>query len=188
MRACTLRKPIASPVAFTRRRRRPTPTPSILPSVHGEIRAWDSPGPRRGSTKGRGGPKKKSTKDHQKRNPRARRAQLRGKSGNRYTHRIGFVRFVGSVPYFCFNAVCPGIIDTPMVQQLVGGREAADKAIILTRQPIGRPGAPEEIAEPVAWLCSDAASLITGLPWPRTEVSPHNWFIGTFAKSGHLSG
>ena len=53
------------------------------------------------------------------------------------------------------NAVCPGIIDTPMVQQLVGGREAADKASILTRQPIGRPGTPEEIAEPVAWLCSD---------------------------------
>ena len=86
------------------------------------------------------------------------------------------------------NAVCPGIIDTPMVQQLVGVREAADKASILTRQPIGRPGTPEEIAEPVAWLCSDVASLKTGLPWPWTEVSPRNWFIGTIAKSGHLSG
>ena len=60
------------------------------------------------------------------------------------------------------NAVCPGIIDTPMMDRLVAGREDY-AAGIPTRQPIGRKGTPEEIAEAVAWLCSDAASLVTGL-------------------------
>ena len=60
------------------------------------------------------------------------------------------------------NAVCPGIIDTPMMDRLVDGREDY-ASTIPTRQPIGRKGTPEEIAEAVAWLCSDAASLVTGL-------------------------
>jgi NAD(P)-dependent dehydrogenase (short-subunit alcohol dehydrogenase family) len=60
------------------------------------------------------------------------------------------------------NAVCPGIIDTPMMDRLVMGREEY-AAAIPTRQPIGRKGTPDEIAEAVAWLCSDAASLVTGL-------------------------
>ena len=61
------------------------------------------------------------------------------------------------------NAVCPGMIDTPMVQRLIGGRDAEYEASIPVRQPIGRLGTPEEIAESVTWLCSDAASLVTGL-------------------------
>ncbi len=61
------------------------------------------------------------------------------------------------------NAVCPGIIDTPMMDRLIGGREADYEASIPSRQPIGRLGTPAEIAESVAWLCSDAASLVTGL-------------------------
>ena len=61
------------------------------------------------------------------------------------------------------NAVCPGIIDTPMVRRLAGGREADYEATISVRQPIGRLGTPEEIAESVTWLCSEAASLVTGL-------------------------
>ena len=61
------------------------------------------------------------------------------------------------------NAVCPGIIDTPMVQRLMGGRGADYEASIPIRQPIGRLGTPEEIAESVTWLCSGAASLVTGL-------------------------
>ena len=61
------------------------------------------------------------------------------------------------------NAVCPGMIDTPMVQRLIGGRDAEYEATIPVRQPIGRLGTPEEIAESVTWLCSDAASLVTGL-------------------------
>ncbi|MCH8892955.1 MAG: SDR family oxidoreductase [Chloroflexi bacterium] len=60
------------------------------------------------------------------------------------------------------NAVCPGIIDTPMMDRLVEGRDDY-AAAIPTRQPIGRKGTPDEIAEAVAWLCSDAASLVTGL-------------------------
>ena len=60
------------------------------------------------------------------------------------------------------NAVCPGIIDTPMMDRLTTGQEDYAAAIPY-RQPIGRLGTPEEIAEAVAWLCSDAASLVTGL-------------------------
>ncbi len=61
------------------------------------------------------------------------------------------------------NAVCPGIIDTPMMSRLIGGRGTEYEATIPVRQPIGRLGTPEEIAESVTWLCSDAASLVTGL-------------------------
>ena len=57
------------------------------------------------------------------------------------------------------NAVCPGIIDTPMVQRLIAGRQTDDEE---PQRPVGRLGAPEEIAESVTWLCSDAASLVTG--------------------------
>jgi len=59
------------------------------------------------------------------------------------------------------NAVCPGIIDTPMMDRLIAGRETDED--MHTRQPIGRLGTPAEVAETVAWLCSDAASLVTGI-------------------------
>ena len=59
------------------------------------------------------------------------------------------------------NAVCPGVIDTPMVRRLIDGREDYESTIS-ARQPIGRLGTPEEIAQAVAWLCSDAASFVTG--------------------------
>jgi len=62
------------------------------------------------------------------------------------------------------NAVCPGIIDTPMMDRLVAevfSREAATRM-----QPIGRMGTPEEVAAVVVWLCTDAASLVTGIAMP----------------------
>jgi len=59
------------------------------------------------------------------------------------------------------NAVCPGTIDTPMMDRLIAGRKTDED--MHTRQPIGRMGTPAEVAETVAWLCSDAASLVTGI-------------------------
>lgn len=59
------------------------------------------------------------------------------------------------------NAVCPGTIDSPWVRRLV--EEAGESLDELTaRQPLGRLGTPEEIAEAVAYLASDAASFVTG--------------------------
>ncbi|WP_043338079.1 glucose 1-dehydrogenase [Belnapia moabensis] len=60
------------------------------------------------------------------------------------------------------NAVCPGIIDTPMMQRFAGGTEAGQQRVI-AQEPVGRMGRPEEIAEAVLWLCSDAAGFVTGL-------------------------
>lgn len=59
------------------------------------------------------------------------------------------------------NCVCPGTVRTPMLRGFVGGDEAALEA--MGRQaPMGRLGEPEEIAEAIAWLLSDAASYVTG--------------------------
>jgi NAD(P)-dependent dehydrogenase (short-subunit alcohol dehydrogenase family) len=59
------------------------------------------------------------------------------------------------------NAVCPGVIKTAMVDRVSGNRpDILDKMI--AAEPIGRSGQPEEIAEAVVWLCSDAASFVTG--------------------------
>lgn len=58
------------------------------------------------------------------------------------------------------NAVCPGVIRTPMIEPLVGDPET--EAGLIAMEPIGRMGKPEEVAEAVVWLCSDAASFVTG--------------------------
>ena len=58
------------------------------------------------------------------------------------------------------NAICPGYVDTPMF-----ARFRSDPAVeqqIVARHPIGRIGTAEEIAQAVIWLCSDAASFVTG--------------------------
>ena len=61
------------------------------------------------------------------------------------------------------NAVCPGVIQTPMVERLIAKKPGA-KERFATVEPVGRLGTPEEIAAAVVWLCSDAASFVTGLP------------------------
>lgn len=59
------------------------------------------------------------------------------------------------------NAVCPGVIDTEMVERFTGGQPEAEAAMIAT-EPVGRMGQPEEIADAVVWLCSDQSSFVTG--------------------------
>jgi NAD(P)-dependent dehydrogenase (short-subunit alcohol dehydrogenase family) len=59
------------------------------------------------------------------------------------------------------NAVCPGVIETPMIQRFVHG-DAAAHAELAASAPMGRVGAPEEIASAVLWLSSPCASFATG--------------------------
>jgi NAD(P)-dependent dehydrogenase (short-subunit alcohol dehydrogenase family) len=65
------------------------------------------------------------------------------------------------------NAVCPGPIRTPMMQRIMAmsGNAAAEERFI-KGEPLRRFGQPEEIGEAVAWLCSDRASYVTGIPMP----------------------
>lgn len=59
------------------------------------------------------------------------------------------------------NAVCPGVIDTEMIERFTGNQPEAEAALLAT-EPVGRLGRPEEIAEAVVWLCSERASFVTG--------------------------
>ena len=89
------------------------------------------------------------------------------------------------------NAVCPGLVRTPMARRAMRAMRpsAMMPGLVRTRtarfvadsffrlppfkafgaramQPLGRMGEPEEIAEAVVWLCSDAASFVTGVALP----------------------
>ena len=61
------------------------------------------------------------------------------------------------------NAVCPGPIETAMAVKV---RNDYSGPGITAEVPMGRKGTPEEIAETVVWLCSDAASYVTGHAMP----------------------
>ena len=59
------------------------------------------------------------------------------------------------------NAICPGVIRTPMLERSTGKKKEVEKQYE-DREPIGRIGSSEEVAEAAIWLCSDYASFITG--------------------------
>ncbi|TVR38284.1 MAG: SDR family oxidoreductase [Cryomorphaceae bacterium] len=59
------------------------------------------------------------------------------------------------------NTVCPGVIRTPMIDRFTGNDKEVEKQFA-EKKPMGRIGDPEEVAETVMFLCSDAASFITG--------------------------
>ena len=63
------------------------------------------------------------------------------------------------------NAVCPGVIDTPLVEKIVAARPEREK-LYLDAQPVGRLGTPQEVAAAVVWLCSSEASFVTGQAFP----------------------
>ncbi len=63
------------------------------------------------------------------------------------------------------NAVCPGVIKTPMVDRFTGKNKEVEKQFE-SAEPIGRLGQPEEVAAAVTWLCSDASSFVTGHAMP----------------------
>lgn len=63
------------------------------------------------------------------------------------------------------NAICPGVIETPMWQQVKTERTPEEVANILRSIALARPGDPAEVAEVVAFLASDRSSYITGQSW-----------------------
>src|SRR3984893_10062684 len=60
------------------------------------------------------------------------------------------------------NAICPGLIWTPMADEMVAAGQGEALKALLGVVPMGRYGRPEEIADAVLWLCSSSASYVTG--------------------------
>ncbi len=63
------------------------------------------------------------------------------------------------------NAVCPGVIQTPMVDRMTNEAGISAQALI-DQEPMERLGLPKEIAEAVVWLLSDQSSFVTGVAMP----------------------
>jgi NAD(P)-dependent dehydrogenase (short-subunit alcohol dehydrogenase family) len=66
------------------------------------------------------------------------------------------------------NAVCPGPIKTPLSEGVIREHHDAERMVeaIMNRLPVGRWGLAEEVAEAAMWLCSEAASFVTGAALP----------------------
>ncbi|SHE90004.1 NAD(P)-dependent dehydrogenase, short-chain alcohol dehydrogenase family [Fodinibius roseus] len=62
------------------------------------------------------------------------------------------------------NAVCPGFIETPMLEDAGITTDEETKQYIISLHPAGRLGKPREVADAVVWLASDEASFVTGHP------------------------
>ena len=60
------------------------------------------------------------------------------------------------------NCICPGVIETPMVERVLGGRS---REKVVRTEPIGRLGRPEDIANAALFLASDESSFATGAPF-----------------------
>ena len=62
------------------------------------------------------------------------------------------------------NAVCPGTIETPMVEKMFrdSGNTATARENSIAKHPLGRLGIAEEVANVIAFLCSSEASFVTG--------------------------
>jgi len=63
------------------------------------------------------------------------------------------------------NAVCPGVIQTPMIDRLTGKKKESIEQFTAL-EPMARFGLAEEIANAVIWLCSEEASFVTGVAMP----------------------
>ena len=61
------------------------------------------------------------------------------------------------------NAICPGVIQTPMIERFTHGEAQATKSL-MDGEPVGRMGLPTEIAAAALWLCSETSSFVTGHP------------------------
>jgi NAD(P)-dependent dehydrogenase (short-subunit alcohol dehydrogenase family) len=59
------------------------------------------------------------------------------------------------------NAICPGVIQTPMIDRFTHGSEQALQGL-MAQEPIGRLGQPEEIADAVLWLSQPGAAFVNG--------------------------
>lgn len=59
------------------------------------------------------------------------------------------------------NAVCPGLIETPMARNFAAPGSEMER-VMLSTMPSGRFGDPREVAEVAVWLCSDAATFVSG--------------------------
>jgi NAD(P)-dependent dehydrogenase (short-subunit alcohol dehydrogenase family) len=80
---------------------------------------------------------------------------------------IGLVKCAAAdlAPYkIRVNAVCPGVIDTPILGPMHGNESMTN--VMGQMHPIGRVGAPEEVGNLVTFLASDDASFITGAAYP----------------------